>query len=66
TFRLFNKEGDNYSFWAYFAKSRERNIGWRIDYCFVSQDLKEEVKEAFILPKILGSDHCPVGVEIFY
>lgn len=65
TFRLFNKEGSNYSFWAYFARARERNVGWRIDYCFVSQDLKEKVKEAFILPQILGSDHCPVGVEIF-
>jgi len=65
TFRIFNKEGENYSFWAYFARARERNVGWRIDYCFVSQDLKEEVKSAFILPKILGSDHCPVGAAIF-
>ena len=64
TFRLFNKEGGNYSFWAYFARARERNIGWRIDYCFVSQDLKEKVKEAFILPKVLGSDHCPVGIAL--
>jgi len=64
TFRMFNKKGDNYSFWAYFARARERNIGWRIDYCFVSQDLKEKVKEAFILPEAFGSDHCPVGVEL--
>ncbi len=64
TFRMFNKEGNNYSFWAYFARARERNIGWRIDYCFVSQDLKKEVKKAFILPKILGSDHCPVGISL--
>jgi len=65
TFRMFNKKGDNYSFWAYFARARERNIGWRIDYCFVSQDLKEKVKEAFILPQIFGSDHCPVGLRFF-
>ena len=64
TFRMFNKKGDNYSFWAYFAKAREKNIGWRIDYCFVSRDLKEKVKGAFILPQIFGSDHCPVGVEL--
>jgi len=64
TFRLFNKEGGNYSFWAYFARARERNIGWRIDYCFVSQDLNENGKEAFILPKVLGSDHCPVGIAL--
>ncbi len=64
TFRMFNKKGDNYSFWAYFAKAREKNIGWRIDYCFVSRDLEEEIKGAFILPQIFGSDHCPVGVEL--
>lgn len=65
TFRIFNKEGGNYSFWAYFARARERNVGWRIDYCFVSQDLKKEVKKAFILPEVFGSDHCPVGATIF-
>jgi len=43
TFRLFNKKGGNYSFWAYFAKARERNVGWRIDYCFVSRDLEKKI-----------------------
>jgi exodeoxyribonuclease III len=64
TFRLFNKKGGNYSFWAYFAKARERNVGWRIDYCFVSRDLEKKIKKVFILPQIFGSDHCPVGVEL--
>lgn len=63
SFRMFNpEEGGNYSFWAYFARSRERNIGWRIDYCFISRDLREKIKEAFILPQVFGSDHCPVGL----
>jgi len=66
TFRIFNKERGNYSFWAYFAKSRERNIGWRIDYCFVSRDLVKSVKKAFILTGVLGSDHCPVGVKLSF
>lgn len=65
SFRLFNKKGENYSFWAYFARTRERNIGWRIDYCFVSRDLEKKIKEAFILPQVFGSDHCPVGVRLF-
>ncbi|BCX13963.1 MAG: exodeoxyribonuclease III [Candidatus Dojkabacteria bacterium] len=64
TFRIFNKEGGNYTWWSNFAKSRERNVGWRIDYVLVSNSLKSRVKEAFILPEVYGSDHCPVGVII--
>ena len=64
TFRLLNKEGDNYSWWAYFRQLRERNIGWRIDYAFVSPGLKDKVGGAFIEKEVLGSDHCPVGIEI--
>ena len=64
TFRLFNKEGGHYSFWVYYARARERNIGWRIDYCFVSQGLTAFVKKAFILDQVTGSDHCPVGIEL--
>ncbi len=64
TFRLFTKENGNYSWWPYFANARERNLGWRIDYVFVSKSLKEGIKKAFILPTVKGSDHCPVGVEI--
>lgn len=62
TFRLFIKEGGHYSWWDYKTKARERNIGWRIDYFFVSNDLVPKVKDAFILDKVEGSDHCPVGI----
>jgi len=46
------------------TRARERNVGWRIDYFFVSENLRKKVKDAFILPDIMGSDHCPVGVEL--
>ncbi|MEW6526425.1 MAG: exodeoxyribonuclease III [Spirochaetota bacterium] len=62
TFRLFIKEGGHYSWWDYKTKARERNIGWRIDYFFVSNDLVPKVKDAFILDTVEGSDHCPVGI----
>lgn len=62
TFRLFIKEGGHYSWWDYKTKARERNIGWRIDYFFVSNDLVPKVKDACILDKVEGSDHCPVGI----
>ncbi|MCG2690114.1 exodeoxyribonuclease III [Candidatus Parcubacteria bacterium] len=64
SFRCFNEEGSHYTWWSHFANARERNIGWRIDYCFVSKTLKPNLKKAFILPHIMGSDHCPLGVEI--
>jgi len=63
-FRLFVKEGGHYSWWDYKTKARERNIGWRIDYFFVSEDLKTKVKDAFIQNNVEGSDHCPVGIVI--
>ena len=65
TFRYFypDKE-DAYSWWSYFAKSRERNIGWRIDYFITSKSLENQLEDAFICPEILGSDHCPVGIII--
>ncbi|NMB63359.1 MAG: exodeoxyribonuclease III [Spirochaetes bacterium] len=64
TFRLFIKEGGHYSWWDYKTKARERNIGWRIDYFFVSNDLVPKVKDACILDKVEGSDHCPVGIVL--
>lgn len=64
TFRLFEKGKGHYSWWSYFAKSRERNVGWRIDYFLVSKSLKPRVKEASILPEVLGSDHCPVKLVL--
>ncbi len=64
TFRLFNNEPGNYTWWDMQTRARERNVGWRIDYFFVSENLKQNVKSAFILPEVLGSDHCPVGLTI--
>ena len=62
TFRRFNKDPGYYSWWDYKTRARERNIGWRIDYFFVSNDLLPNLKGAFIQKDIMGSDHCPVGV----
>ena len=64
TFRLFNNEGENYTWWDYKTRARERNIGWRIDYFFVSGNLKKSIKSAFILSDVMGSDHCPIGIDI--
>lgn len=64
TFRLFTKGGGHYSWWSHFALSRERNVGWRIDYFFVSRSLASSIKKAQILPEVLGSDHCPVTLEL--
>ncbi len=65
TLRLFNKESGNYTWWTYLFKSaRENNIGWRIDYFFVSDELKNKVKYAGIIKDETGSDHAPVYVEI--
>lgn len=64
TFRMFNQEGDNYSYWDQRFRARDRNVGWRIDYFFVSEDLKPNVKDAFIQMDVMGSDHCPVGLEL--
>jgi exodeoxyribonuclease-3 len=64
TFRMFHKEPGLYSWWDMKTKARERNVGWRIDYIFVCNDLKPRVKDAFIESEVTGSDHCPIGVEI--
>lgn len=64
TFRMFNKEGGNYTWWTAFGGARQRNVGWRIDYVLVSESLKDNVKEVFILPDVMGSDHCPVGIVL--
>lgn len=65
TFRHFypDKEAE-YSWWSYRAAARDRNVGWRIDYVCVSKTLQENLKSAFILQEVLGSDHCPVGIEL--
>lgn len=65
TFRyLYPDKEKAYSWWSYFAKSRERNIGWRIDYFIVSSSLKDHIKGAAIHPDIMGSDHCPVELNL--
>lgn len=53
-----------YSWWSYMFKAREKNAGWRIDYFLVSESLASNLKDAYIYTEVLGSDHCPVGVEI--
>lgn len=63
TFRLFTKGNGHYSWWSHFANARERNVGWRIDYIFVSQKLKPKITDAKILPDVFGSDHCPVLLD---
>lgn len=64
TFRIFTKDGGHYSWWSHFANARARNVGWRIDYIFVSGKLAKKIKSAKILPEVLGSDHCPILIEM--
>ncbi|MBZ7986704.1 exodeoxyribonuclease III [Campylobacter canadensis] len=65
SFRYVNGDIENkYSWWSYRANARVKNVGWRIDYFFVSNNLKDKIKDAFILDNIYGSDHCPVGIDI--
>ena len=65
TFRyLYPDKTDAYSWWSYMGKAREKNIGWRIDYFIVSENIKDKIKDAIIYPEVMGSDHCPVGLEI--
>jgi len=61
--KFYPKKKDAYTWWPYYANARARNLGWRIDYVFVTQKLAVKLKNAFILSQIKGSDHCPVGVE---
>jgi len=65
TFRYLYPEKENaYTWWSYMMKAREKNVGWRIDYFIVSNSIKEKIKEAKIHSEIMGSDHCPVELEI--
>lgn len=64
SFRFFNDQPNNYSWWSYRQNSRARNKGWRLDYHFVSHSLKEQLKRAAILKEAVHSDHCPVLVEL--
>jgi exodeoxyribonuclease-3 len=62
--RQFHPEPELYSWWDLKSRARDRNVGWRIDYFFVHESLVPHLKDAFILPDIQGSDHCPVGIEL--
>lgn len=65
TFRYVHGDVEEYySWWSYRFNARAKNVGWRIDYVFISEDLKEHLQDAFILDGIKGSDHCPVGIDI--
>jgi exodeoxyribonuclease-3 len=64
TFRLFKQGNGYYTWWSHFAKSRERNVGWRIDYFLASKSLKDKIKKAEIHPDVMGSDHCPTSLTL--
>ena len=65
TFRyLYPDKEEQYSWWSYMGRAREKNVGWRIDYFIVSEDIKEKIIDAKIYPEVMGSDHCPVGLDI--
>jgi len=64
TFRVFNQEPHQYSWWSYRAGARSRNVGWRIDYFCASKSMQDRLQEAFIRQQVTGSDHCPVGLVV--
>ena len=65
TFRyLYPNKTDSYTWWSYMFKAREKNAGWRIDYFIVSNNIKNKIKESYIYSEVMGSDHCPVGLDI--
>jgi len=66
TFRHFHPEPGQYSWWDYKTRARERNVGWRIDYFFISNNLKDNLKSAFIQSEVTGSDHCPIGIDLIF
>lgn len=64
SFRIFHKGSGHYSWWSHFANSRARNVGWRIDYWLVSDSIASKIKSAHIHSDVMGSDHCPVSIEL--
>jgi exodeoxyribonuclease-3 len=64
TFREFHEEGGHYTWWSLMKNVRARNLGWRIDYFCISSALRPRLHEAFILPQVMGSDHCPIGIVL--
>ena len=61
---LYPDKAEMYSWWSYMFKAREKNAGWRIDYFIVSKSIEEKIKESYIFTEVMGSDHCPVGLDI--
>lgn len=64
TFRKFHPQEEKFSWWSYMGRARKNNVGWRIDYFFVSEKLNDKLKDANIHDNIEGSDHCPVSIEV--
>ena len=64
TLRMFTDAGEIYTWWDQITRARDRNVGWRIDYFYVSDNFKKNVTNAFVLSDVMGSDHCPIGIEI--
>lgn len=64
SFRQFHKGSGHYTWWPWLANCRERNLGWRIDYVFANRSCLPGLKDGFILDKVVGSDHCPIGISI--
>lgn len=64
SFRMFNQEPEQYTWWDMVTRARDRNVGWRIDYFYISKNLKDNIKSASILSSVMGSDHCPVEIEL--
>ncbi|MGB9938107.1 MAG: exodeoxyribonuclease III [Methanobacterium sp.] len=64
TFRMFNQEPGQYTWWSYRTKARERNVGWRLDYFFINKEFKGKIESAGILNEVMGSDHCPVDLKL--
>ncbi|MBQ8131887.1 MAG: exodeoxyribonuclease III [Bacilli bacterium] len=64
TFRHFNPDTQKFSWWSYMANARSKDIGWRIDYFLVNKDFIDKVKDTKIYTEVMGSDHCPIGIEI--
>ena len=62
--KIYPDKTNCYSWWSYMGHAREKNVGWRIDYFIVSSDLENKINDAMIYPEIMGSDHCPIGLDI--
>ena len=66
TYRYYNPTSELYTWWSYLGKAREKDVGWRIDYFLVSKDIINKVTKTYIYRDIMGSDHCPIGIDIDY